>query len=118
MFEHFDRIRPPARRAAGLAFSSALAVAGLATTAPASAQTTTTELVPFASFVNGLSSARAADFIASPGAAVQTEAAFEEIRDHLLKSMVGRRYSAALYRTAKHLTAYRLLSNQRNACWV
>jgi hypothetical protein len=90
MFEHFDRIRPPARRGAGLALSSALAIAGLATTTPASAQSSTTpELVPFASFVNGLSSARAADFIASPGAPVQTEAAFEEIRDHLLRVYGG-----------------------------
>jgi hypothetical protein len=79
---------PPAGPRRVLTLSIALAVGGLTTVAPASAQTTS-EPVPFTSFLSGLSNARAAEFIGRPGAAVQDEAAFEEIRNHLLRVYDG-----------------------------
>lgn len=62
----------------------------------ASAQTSApSELVPFADFLAGLSSARAGDFVAQPSPASPSQAAppvgaaFEEIRAHLLKVYRG-----------------------------
>jgi hypothetical protein len=80
----------PIDRRATVALSTALVLAGLVTAAPAPAQTTSvTEPVPFATFLRGLSNARAADFIGRPQAPVQDEPTFEQIRDHLLRVYGG-----------------------------
>jgi Neprosin len=73
-----------------LTLSTALVVTGLVIAAPASAQNTSAdEPVPFATFLRGLSNTRASDFMRQAGTAVQDEAAFEEIRDHLLRVYGG-----------------------------
>jgi hypothetical protein len=92
MSNWFDHTPSSARvgTRAALTLTTAIAMVSLVTAAPASAQTTSaTEPVPFASFLRGLSNARAGDLIGHAGVPMQDEPAFEEIRDHLLRVYGG-----------------------------
>jgi hypothetical protein len=87
----------PIARLVALTVPMVLALAGFATAA--SADTTnnaTAQPVPFAVFLDGLSTARAGDFVGRPGVALPNEAAFEEIRDHLLRVYGGQQVTRSL----------------------
>jgi hypothetical protein len=84
-----SRIKPclPVHVGAALTLSAALVSVSLLPVSVASAQGV--QPVPFATFLDGLTGARSADFVGRPAAAVQNNADFEEIRHHLLKLYEG-----------------------------
>lgn len=72
--------------AIAFAFAFAFVLSGCAAPGPPSAAPApSSSSVPFGDFVGGLNSARYADYAGRPGVAVRDEAAFEEMRGHLLR---------------------------------